>query len=86
MSSSIKIADIVINDDVLGVNTLNLTGIDAASFEIVGGTELHLRAGTALDAVGQPSLNVTVEVANLATPVDDGGTLPGLRRDGARAA
>ena len=39
----------MITDDALGTNTLSLSGADAALFEIVGGTELHLRAGTTLD-------------------------------------
>ena len=48
-SSSVKVADIVITDDALGTNTLSLSGADAALFEMVGGTELHLKAGTTLD-------------------------------------
>jgi Ca2+-binding RTX toxin-like protein len=40
----VKVADIVVTDDVLGAETLALTGADAASFEIVG-SELRLKAG-----------------------------------------
>ena len=68
-SSAIKIADIVITDDALGTNNLTLVGIDAASFEIVG-TELRLRAGTALDFESKSNFEVTVRVDDLAV----GGT------------
>ena len=71
-TSAVKIADIVITDDALGTNTLSLTGADAASFEIVG-TELRLRAGTALDFESQSSFDVTVQVDDTtvgATPDD----------------
>jgi len=61
-TSSIKIADIVISDDSLGTNNLTLSGADAASFEIMGGDELHLKAGTALDFETKTTYDVTVEV------------------------
>jgi hypothetical protein len=61
-AGSVKIADIVINDDALGTNNLTLAGADAAHFEIVGGNELHLKAGTALDFETQSSYDVTVAV------------------------
>ena len=54
-----KIADLVITDDALGTNTLGLTGADAALFEI-DGTELFLKAGTALDFETDPQFDVTV--------------------------
>ncbi|MCA8987078.1 MAG: cadherin-like domain-containing protein [Planctomycetaceae bacterium] len=57
----IKAADIVINDDGLGMNALSLTGADAALFEI-DGMELFLKAGTVLDFETNPSLDVTVQV------------------------
>ncbi|GAF90722.1 unnamed protein product, partial [marine sediment metagenome] len=60
-SSAIKVADIAITDDALGSNVLSLSGSDAALFEIVG-NELFLKAGTALDFMTNPSLDVTVEV------------------------
>jgi len=60
-TARIKVADIVVSDDALGVNTLTLTGADAALFEI-DGTELYLRAGTALDFETNSLLDVTVEV------------------------
>jgi hypothetical protein len=59
---AIKVADIVISDDALGTNTLVLSGADAALFEIVGGNELHLRAGSTLDFESNATLDVTVEV------------------------
>ena len=60
-SSPLKVADIVVTDDALGTNVLTLEGADAALFEIVG-TELFLKAGTVLDFVSNPSLDVTVKV------------------------
>jgi hypothetical protein len=60
-SSRIKVADITITDDTVGTNTISLTGPDAASFEVVG-TELFLKAGTALDFETKTTYDVTVEV------------------------
>jgi len=60
-SARIKVADIVITDDALGTNTVSLSGSDAASFEI-DGTELYLKAGTALNFQTQPSFTITVAV------------------------
>ncbi len=60
-STAIRIADIVVVDDALGTNNLTLTGADAADFEIVG-TELRLKAGTALDFETKTSFDVAVEV------------------------
>jgi phospholipid/cholesterol/gamma-HCH transport system permease protein len=57
----IKVAEIVIDDDALGTNTLTLSGADAGLFEIVG-PELWLSAGAELDFATNPTLNVTVEV------------------------
>jgi hypothetical protein len=75
-ASAIKVADIVVTDDDLGTNTLALSGADAALFQIVG-SELHLKAGTALDYETKPVLNVTVEVndAALDGSPDDTDTL-----------
>jgi hypothetical protein len=60
-TSRLKVADIAITDDALGINGINLTGADAASFE-VDGTGLYLKAGIALDFETQASYAVTVEV------------------------
>ena len=68
-STAVRIADIVVTDDALGVNNLTLSGTDAANFEIVG-SELRLRAGTNLDFETKPSWDVTVEVDDVAV----GGT------------
>ena len=65
-SSAIKVADIVITDDAMGINGLSLSGADAAMFEIVGGNALYLRAGVLLDSVGNPNLDVTVAVDDTA--------------------
>ena len=70
--SALHVADIVITDDASGTNTLNISGNDSALFEIVG-FELRLTAGADLDFDTNPSLNVTVEVDDIAigsTPDD----------------
>ena len=71
-SRPIKVADIVITDDGRGQNELSLSGADAGMFEIVG-TELCLVAGASLDFETKPTLDVTVEVDDVAigsTPDD----------------
>ncbi|RYD64361.1 MAG: hypothetical protein EOP83_09950, partial [Verrucomicrobiaceae bacterium] len=60
-NTAIKVANIVVTDDGLGVNPLSLSGADAASFEIIG-TGLYLKAGTVLDFDTKPTYNVTVNV------------------------
>jgi hypothetical protein len=57
----IKVADIVITDDGLGLNLLSLAGPDRDLFEI-DGLVLYLRAGVGLDFETQPWLQVTVQV------------------------
>ena len=69
-ATRVKIADITVTDDVLGTNTLGLTGADAASFEIVG-TSLFLKAGTALNFETKQSYAVAVTVDDTAV-----GTTP----------
>lgn len=60
-TSRVKIADIVITDDALGINALTLTGGDAVLFEI-DGTELFLKAGTMLDTNANAVLDVAVNL------------------------
>ncbi|MEM7311799.1 MAG: cadherin domain-containing protein, partial [Planctomycetota bacterium] len=62
LTTSVKVADIVTVDDALGTNHLTLTGHDADKFEIVGGSELHIKAGTEIDHESQSMLNVVVVV------------------------
>ena len=66
-TGTVRVADIVINDDGLGTNDLTLSGADAADFVIVG-SELHLAAGTSLNFEAQSSYDVTVEVNDTAIP------------------
>ncbi len=75
-SSPVHVADIVINDDALGSNSLSLTGADAAMFEINAGS-LFLRAGTTLDAISNPLLDVTIEIDDpaLGGGVDDSASI-----------
>jgi VCBS repeat-containing protein len=47
-SSAIKVADIIISDDVLGINTISLSGADAAAFDVVESV-LFLKADTTFD-------------------------------------
>ena len=60
-TSRIKIADITVSDDQVGVNLLGLSGADAASFEI-DGNALYLKAGVTLDFEARSSYAVTVTV------------------------
>ncbi|QEG22393.1 hypothetical protein [Mariniblastus fucicola] len=59
--NDLKVADIQINDDALGSETLTLSGTDSNLFEIVG-SELFLKSGTTLDFETNPTLDVTIEV------------------------
>jgi Ca2+-binding RTX toxin-like protein len=61
----LKVADINVTDDALGTNALSLSGADANSFEI-DGTELFVKAGTALNFEAQASYAVTVAVDDAA--------------------
>jgi S-layer protein len=63
LTASRKVADIVVTDDALGTETFTVGGADAASFEIVG-TELHLKAGTALNFETKTAYNVTVSAVD----------------------
>lgn len=74
-SSSIKLADILIQDDGQGVNTLSLSGADAGSFEVINtatGSALYLRAGVALSYATKTTYNVTINVddSTVGTPID----------------
>jgi len=60
-TSRTQLADLTVTDDALGSNSLTLSGVDAASFELVGDA-LFLRAGVVLDHESQDSFAVTVEV------------------------
>ncbi|HKE59755.1 MAG TPA: SdiA-regulated domain-containing protein [Pyrinomonadaceae bacterium] len=60
-AAPIRVADIIVNDDGLGPNHLAVTGADAGFFQIIG-TQLFLRAGTALNATTKPSYSVVVSV------------------------
>jgi hypothetical protein len=68
-SSRVKVADVVVTDDVLGMNVLILSGADAAMFELqpaavtgAGAAELYLKAGTVLDHETNGVFDVTVAV------------------------
>ncbi len=64
-SNSVKVADIEVIDDLLGTNTLSLSGADEAVFVIVNSNELHIRANTELNFENQSSYDVTVSVDDL---------------------
>lgn len=59
-ASPVKLGDIVVVDDGLGTNDLSLSGADAASFEITGGS-FYLKAGVILDFETKASYSVTIE-------------------------
>ncbi|MEM9972689.1 MAG: malectin domain-containing carbohydrate-binding protein [Pseudomonadota bacterium] len=66
-TAATKVADILVSDDALGTFELNLTGDDAALFEIAtdgvtGDISLNLIAGALLDLANNPQLDVTVEL------------------------
>ena len=75
-STPVKVADINVADDALGVESLTLSGPDSGLFEIIG-SELFLRANTALDFEAVTNLNVTVEVddASIGTGIEDSVSL-----------
>jgi phosphodiesterase/alkaline phosphatase D-like protein len=56
-ANRIKVAEILISDDALGSNIIELSGADAASFEVIG-TGLFLKAGTPLDFETKPTYNI----------------------------
>jgi hypothetical protein len=66
-TTHILVANIAITDDTQGNNTLSLTGVDAASFELVG-TALYLKAGVVLDFETQTSYQLAVQVADASLP------------------
>jgi Cadherin-like domain/Domain of unknown function (DUF4114) len=71
ITQRLKVADINITDDGLGVNTLDLGGGDAGSFELDSNT-LYLKAGTILDYELKKSLNLVVNVDDATVgPVPD---------------
>ena len=64
-AAAIVIATVVVDDDALGTNDLTLAGAHAEAFEIVG-TELVLKAGTALDFESTPSFDLSVVIDDAA--------------------
>jgi autotransporter-associated beta strand protein len=63
-----KLADLVVEDDGMGSNTLSLaTGLDSASFEIVGGA-LYLKAGVQLRYETKASYAVRVQATDSSLP------------------
>ncbi len=60
-AGGVKVADINISDDGLGVNTVTLSGADASFFQVTG-TALFLKSGTVLNSTSKPNYNVTVNV------------------------
>lgn len=66
--SPIKVGDVRIVDDGLGVNGFALSGADAASFDLVG-FELFLKTGTVLDYEAKTNFTVTVAVDDVTVGV-----------------
>ena len=58
---AVRVADILLTDDGLGINTYSLSGADAASFQITG-SSLFVMPGTVLDFETKSTYNVTVNV------------------------
>jgi Ca2+-binding RTX toxin-like protein len=57
------LADIAINDDALGTNSISLQGADASAFEVEG-TAMFLKAGTNLNYETKSAYAVTVSVGD----------------------
>ena len=82
--TAIKVADIAVTDVDAGPRGLELTGADAARFQLnPAGTELLLRAGAELNFETNPALDVSVRVAanpslraDLMIPVRDQNDVP----------
>ncbi len=72
LAERLKVADIAISDDALGINSLSVTGSDASLFE-VDASGLYLKAGAVIDFEANPSLDVAVQVddATLGNAPDD---------------
>jgi hypothetical protein len=62
-ANPIKVANITVADDALGLETISLTGADAAKFEVIEGA-LFLKAGAALDFEAKEKYDVTVNVVD----------------------
>ncbi|MEO8149691.1 MAG: SdiA-regulated domain-containing protein [Bacteroidia bacterium] len=60
-ASPVKVADIAVTDDGLGVNQLTITGADSAYFQITG-TELFIKTGVVLDYETKTSYSINVNV------------------------
>jgi hypothetical protein len=60
-SGVIRLADVAVTDDGLGTNTFSVSGPDATVFEVVN-SQLHLKAGTALNYATKKTYSVTVNV------------------------
>ncbi|MEM9435142.1 MAG: putative Ig domain-containing protein [Pseudomonadota bacterium] len=97
LSTSLKVADIVITDDGVSTVTPTLSGDDSGLFTIVdigGALELHLQAEALLDFETNPTLDVTVEATDAAgtgtaafsVPVTDANDAPTITGTVADAA
>lgn len=60
-TSAVRVADIVVTDDGLGINNLTISGPDASVFQIIG-SSLFIRSGTILDYESRASYNITISV------------------------
>ena len=90
MSSHVRVADVVVDDDPFGEDSLSLSGADADAFELVGtlnddgtGVSLYLKADTVLDrhivsAIGTLT-NDGSNVSNGDTVTIDGRSTPSRR-------
>ncbi|MGM3309649.1 DUF4347 domain-containing protein [Anabaena sp. WFMT] len=63
-ATRIKVADVTITDDALGINNLSLSGTDASFFE-VDVTGLYIKANTVLNYEAKTSYSVTINVDDI---------------------
>ena len=72
-SVRLKLADIIISDDALGIESLTLSGSDVNFFELTG-NELFLKAETVLDFELQSQLSVVVQIDDVSVAISPDGS------------
>ncbi|AFY73019.1 VCBS repeat-containing protein [Synechococcus sp. PCC 7502] len=70
INTGIKVADISINDDALGTETLSLTGTDASSFEIRGTQLFYIGASPNFEVKPSYSVNVVIDDTTVGSTPD----------------
>jgi Ca2+-binding RTX toxin-like protein len=74
-SGGIRVADIAVTDDALGVNALSLTGTDATSFAVRGGSLYFVGSSPDFETKASYAVTVVATDASLAASVQQAFTL-----------